>query len=166
MFGVQNQSVMVTGTASGLGYAMAECGAVVTLSDIDENGLARATEQLECRGLRVRSFVADVADPSSVRLLASMTVSEVGGLDTVFDNAGISAGPNPIIPLEGDLWPLWRLLRPRPRWPYCTPPHRLQHHRLPSAGHRGRRNSVHLELQRFGGSPSLSVQLDCTERRV
>jgi NAD(P)-dependent dehydrogenase (short-subunit alcohol dehydrogenase family) len=106
LFSVRNQSVVVTGAASGLGYAMsevmAECGAVVTLSDIDEDALEQATERLKDRGLRTRSCVADVADAANVRRLIDTTVSEVGSLDVVFANAGISAGPGPIAP-EGTI---------------------------------------------------------------
>lgn len=77
---------------------MAECGAVVTLSDIDEDALERATDRLKDRGLRTRSCIADVAEAANVRRLIDTTVSEVGSLDVVFANAGISAGPGPITP--------------------------------------------------------------------
>src|SRR5579875_2837030 len=102
LFDVSGRSVVVTGAASGLGLAiaevMAECGAVVTLADVDVTGMERAVERLLARGLRARGQVTDVADPASVRALVRDVVAELGRLDVVFANAGISAGRGPRMP--------------------------------------------------------------------
>jgi NAD(P)-dependent dehydrogenase (short-subunit alcohol dehydrogenase family) len=102
LFDVGGRSVIVTGAASGLGLAiaevMAECGAVVTLADVDAAGMERAVDRLHARGLRVRSRVVDVADPEGVRALIRGTVAELGRLDVAFVNAGISAGRGPRVP--------------------------------------------------------------------
>jgi len=66
LFDVRGTRAIVTGAASGLGFAMAEvlaeCGARVTLADIDGGRLDDSTEKLRSRGLDARSVVADVGE--------------------------------------------------------------------------------------------------------
>lgn len=97
LFDVRDARIVVTGAASGLGFAMAdvlaECGARVTLADIDAERLENSTASLAARGGRVRSFVVDVSDESRVHALIEDVVAAEGGLDVVFANAGIAAMP-------------------------------------------------------------------------
>ena len=92
LFDVRGTRVVVTGAASGLGFAMAEvlaqAGARVTLADVD----AAALERLELEG-DVRRQVVDVADAGQVDALIDGAVAAYGGLDVVFANAGISLEP-------------------------------------------------------------------------
>src|SRR5215218_3676322 len=63
IFDVRGARALVTGAASGLGFAFAEvladCGAHVTLTDVDEATLQGSTQALADRGLSVRSAVVD-----------------------------------------------------------------------------------------------------------
>jgi NAD(P)-dependent dehydrogenase (short-subunit alcohol dehydrogenase family) len=97
LFDVTGLRVVVTGAASGLGFAMAEvlaeCGARVTLADIAEDRLAASTEALRARELDARASVVDVADEDAVQGLLDDVVSEQGGVDAVFANAGLAAVP-------------------------------------------------------------------------
>jgi len=97
VFDVRGLRVVVTGAASGLGLAMAEilaeCGARVTLADIDAERLESVTASLADRGGTVRSFVVDVSDEAQVQALVDDVVAAEGGLDVVFANAGIAATP-------------------------------------------------------------------------
>jgi NAD(P)-dependent dehydrogenase (short-subunit alcohol dehydrogenase family) len=97
VFDVRGLRIVVTGAASGLGLAMAEvlseCGARVTLADVDAERLERSTRGLAERGGAVRSFVVDVSDEAQVEALVEDVVSAEGGLDVVFANAGIAAVP-------------------------------------------------------------------------
>jgi len=97
LFGVRGTRVVVTGAASGLGFAMAEvlaeCSACVTLADIAEERLERSTQRLLERGCDVRSFVVDVSDEEGVQALFDDVVAEQGGVDVVFANAGLAATP-------------------------------------------------------------------------
>jgi NAD(P)-dependent dehydrogenase (short-subunit alcohol dehydrogenase family) len=97
LFDVRDARVVVTGAASGLGFAMAEvlaeCGAHVTLADVDAERLEAVTSSLAERGAAVRSFVVDVSDESRVEALVEEVVAAEGGLDVVFANAGIAAVP-------------------------------------------------------------------------
>jgi NAD(P)-dependent dehydrogenase (short-subunit alcohol dehydrogenase family) len=99
IFDVEDARVVVTGAAVGLGFTMAEvladCGARVTLADIDAERLDASTQRLAGRGGKVRSFHVDVADASQVQALVDDVVAAEGGLDVVFANAGIAAVPGP-----------------------------------------------------------------------
>jgi NAD(P)-dependent dehydrogenase (short-subunit alcohol dehydrogenase family) len=97
LFDVRGVRAVVTGAASGLGFAMAEvladCGARVTLGDIDAERLESATRSLAERGGAVRSFVVEVSDAGGVQALIDDAVEAEDGLDAVFANAGIAAVP-------------------------------------------------------------------------
>jgi NAD(P)-dependent dehydrogenase (short-subunit alcohol dehydrogenase family) len=97
LFDVRGTRVVVTGAASGLGFAMAEvlaeCGAHVTLADIAEARLETSTANLAARGCTVRPSVVDVTDEEQVRALFDDAVAADGGVDVVFANAGVAAVP-------------------------------------------------------------------------
>jgi NAD(P)-dependent dehydrogenase (short-subunit alcohol dehydrogenase family) len=86
---LDNKVAIITGAASGIGRAtavrFAAEGAKVVVADLaDEVGLALANE---LGGLYVH---VDVADEESVKAMFAATVEAFGGLDILFNNAGIS----------------------------------------------------------------------------
>ena len=97
IFDVTGARVVVTGGASGLGFAMAEvlaeCGARVTLADVAEDRLAASAERLLARGLDARASVTDVGDEDAVESLLDEVLAAHGGVDVVFANAGLAAVP-------------------------------------------------------------------------
>lgn len=97
LFDVRGVRAIVTGAASGLGFAMAEvlaeCGARVTLADVDGERLEHVTLSLVERGWVARSFTVDVSDEGRVLALVEDVVAVDGGLDVVFANAGIASVP-------------------------------------------------------------------------
>jgi NAD(P)-dependent dehydrogenase (short-subunit alcohol dehydrogenase family) len=105
LFDVRDARVVVTGAASGLGLAMAEvmaeAGARVTLADLDPERLEVETSRLADAGGQVRSFQLDVSDRNQVRGLIDDVVSEHGGVDVLYANAGISLEPGITDPRGG-----------------------------------------------------------------
>ena len=97
LFDVAGLAVIVTGAASGIGYAyadaMADNGARVVLVDIDRAGLDQAVAKLKARGGDVRGAVADVTDRGALRAAFDRAAGELGRLDVLFANAGIDSGP-------------------------------------------------------------------------
>jgi NAD(P)-dependent dehydrogenase (short-subunit alcohol dehydrogenase family) len=91
LFDVRGARVVVTGAASGLGFAMAEvmadAGARVTLADVDADGLERAAGRLDGD---VQTAPVDVSDADAVERLFAEVVEAQGGVDVAFANAGIS----------------------------------------------------------------------------
>ncbi len=93
---LQGRKAVVTGGARGIGYGIAErllaSGAAVCLWDIDDKALDEAAQSLGHRG-EVACATVNVADPASVDAAVNATVSRLGGIDILINNAGIS-GPN------------------------------------------------------------------------
>jgi len=86
---------VVTGGASGMGYAMAERfltdGAKVVIADIEQSALDRAVEQLSTRG-EVIGVRTDVSSEVSVQALADATIERFGAVHIVCNNAGVETG--------------------------------------------------------------------------
>jgi NADP-dependent 3-hydroxy acid dehydrogenase YdfG len=84
---------VITGAASGIGFAIAERAAaeemVVVLVDIDEGALAPARAALEADGAAVHSYAVDVSDRAGVMELARRVGEEVGDAWLVVNNAGV-----------------------------------------------------------------------------
>jgi NAD(P)-dependent dehydrogenase (short-subunit alcohol dehydrogenase family) len=97
LFDVSGLATVVTGAASGIGFACAEAmsdnGARVTLLDSNTQALDAAVERLKARGGDVRGAIADVTDRAALRSAFDEAASRYGRLDVVFANAGVSGGP-------------------------------------------------------------------------
>ena len=89
-----NCIALVTGAASGIGLATAEAlareGADVALLSRPGDDLDGAQDRVKQHGGRVVTVAADVADPEAVRVAFERVESELGPVDAVHNNAGIS----------------------------------------------------------------------------
>ncbi|HHF3133089.1 TPA: SDR family NAD(P)-dependent oxidoreductase [Vibrio diabolicus] len=91
MRGLKNKVALVTGSANGIGLAIAkrlyEEGANVALADWNEEQLANAVEGFDKQ--RVSAHPIDVSDPDKVAALISDVVTRFGKLDILVNNAGV-----------------------------------------------------------------------------
>jgi NAD(P)-dependent dehydrogenase (short-subunit alcohol dehydrogenase family) len=100
----------VTGAASGLGLAIAEClardGWTLGLLDLSAVRLEQAVARLRQAGAReVAGFAGDVASPSFVEGAVGEFVARHGGLDMLVNNAGVAvAGAVELTPVEDWRW--------------------------------------------------------------
>lgn len=94
-------TAIVTGAASGIGKAISTelvlRGATVLISDIDEDGAKEVADDLRRRGQAAGSGNAlsaslDVTDADAVADVVRRFAAEHGGLDFIFNNAGIPVG--------------------------------------------------------------------------
>jgi NAD(P)-dependent dehydrogenase (short-subunit alcohol dehydrogenase family) len=87
-----HQTVIVTGGATGIGYAVAEqfvaCGANVLINGRTRAKLAAAAEKL-ARPERVAFIAADIAQPANARTIVDAVLERFGRLDVLVNNAGI-----------------------------------------------------------------------------
>jgi NADP-dependent 3-hydroxy acid dehydrogenase YdfG len=87
--------VVITGAGSGIGRALAinlaEKGALLALSDIDEGGLAETVDLVKNHGVReVRSDRLDVADRAAFAAYAETVADHFGRVNVVVNNAGVA----------------------------------------------------------------------------
>lgn len=86
---------VITGGASGMGYAMAERflaeGAAVVIADVEQGALTRAVETLSEHG-EVLGVRTDVSSEDSMRGLAEATIERFGAVHILCNNAGVETG--------------------------------------------------------------------------
>ena len=94
MFGLENKVALVTGGAGGLGKmfaeVLAEFGADVAVSDIDEETVHETAQSLERIGRRSLAIKADVSHSEDVQHMVNQTIAKLGTIDILVNNAGIT----------------------------------------------------------------------------
>ncbi len=96
---IKDQVAFVTGAGSGIGRALAlelaNRGAkAVVISDVNEEGLEETAQMVRAKQVNVISRKLDVADRDAVESLMDETIQTQGGVDLVFNNAGVALGAN------------------------------------------------------------------------
>jgi 3-oxoacyl-[acyl-carrier protein] reductase len=101
--------VIVTAAAgTGIGYATAkrcaEEGALVVISDIHQRRLGEAAERLEVvMGRRPLALLCNVTVEADVQNLFARTLSELGNVDVLMNNAGLG-GTASIVDMTDEQW--------------------------------------------------------------
>jgi NAD(P)-dependent dehydrogenase (short-subunit alcohol dehydrogenase family) len=84
---------LITGGASGIGRAtallFASSGAAVSIVDLDEAGGTAVAREITGAGGRALFVDADVSSAADCRRVVERTTAALGGLDILFNNAGI-----------------------------------------------------------------------------
>jgi NAD(P)-dependent dehydrogenase (short-subunit alcohol dehydrogenase family) len=100
--------VLLTGGATGIGRAialeMAAAGAAVAIGDTNADDGQRTAEQILAAGGRAFFSRCDVADAEQVTALVDGAVAELGRLDVLVNDAGISGGSHRLHELDIDSW--------------------------------------------------------------
>jgi NAD(P)-dependent dehydrogenase (short-subunit alcohol dehydrogenase family) len=85
---------VVTGGASGIGYAVAERlaaeGMSIVLADVEAAALEKARKELEAKGAQLLAVRTDVSKADEVERLAQKTLERFGAVHVVFNNAGVA----------------------------------------------------------------------------
>lgn len=93
---LEGKVAVVTGGAGGIGRATAELfvaeGAKVVIADLDKDAGEALAASLGEAAVFQRT---DVADEAQVQALVDKAVAQFGGLDIMFNNAGMSCAPFP-----------------------------------------------------------------------
>ncbi len=90
---LRDKVAVITGGASGIGYAMAERfaaeGMRLVLADVEEAALEAATKSLRDQGAEVFSMPTDVSDAPAVEALGAAALERFGSYHVVCNNAGV-----------------------------------------------------------------------------
>jgi 2-dehydro-3-deoxy-L-rhamnonate dehydrogenase (NAD+) len=105
---LSNRVAVVTGGASGIGYAISErlsqAGASVVIADRDEESAAAAAGRLCAGGRKALSVRAGVTRPEDVSGMVERTLDSFGRLDILVNNAGINGRNAPLWDVTDEEW--------------------------------------------------------------
>ncbi len=104
---VKDKVVLITGASSGIGEATAKLlaanGAKVVLGARRDSRLKALVSAIHEAGGEAEYRVTDVTVPEDLKALADVAVAKFGGIDAIFNNAGIMP-TSPISALHTDEW--------------------------------------------------------------
>jgi len=107
LFDLSGKVAIVTGGASGMGFASArrlgEAGAAVLIADINPQTGKKKTKELAGAGYKVDFVKCDVTQESDVTNMVDTAVKTFGGLDVMVNNAGIYP-IKPITEMDAKTW--------------------------------------------------------------
>ncbi len=96
MQSVAGKTVLITGAAMGMGKIYAQLtvkeGGQAVLWDINEQALNATAAELRAKGGKVHTYVVDVSRLEAIQQAAERVKKEVGGVDILFNNAGVVRG--------------------------------------------------------------------------
>jgi NAD(P)-dependent dehydrogenase (short-subunit alcohol dehydrogenase family) len=99
---------LITGSAGGIGLgiatACAAAGMRIVLSDIDEPVLAEAAQQLGATGAEVMAVPLDVTDRDAWADLAERIPAQLGPVQLLVNNAGVSTSGLALDQIEPAMW--------------------------------------------------------------
>jgi len=104
IFDFSGKTVVITGGAKGIGFAIAqrfaEAGANVVISDIDEKV---GKEKAKALGEKCVFIKADVSQEVDIKNLVAKTIENFKSLDVFINNAGIFPS-SPVLEMPCELW--------------------------------------------------------------
>jgi 3-oxoacyl-[acyl-carrier protein] reductase len=114
---LKNRTAIVTGGARGIGFAIAKrmlaSGATVVLWDVDAAALDEAGAALQDQDNvnenengngRIYAGVVDVTDEAAIARAVAADLRELGKVDILINNAGITGGNAPLWQLAPEVW--------------------------------------------------------------
>ena len=87
------RTAVVTGAASGIGFALArglaQAGAAVVINARNADKLAQAAQTLRAEGATVHALAFDVTDAAAVAKAVAAIEADIGPIDILVNNAGM-----------------------------------------------------------------------------
>jgi 3-oxoacyl-[acyl-carrier protein] reductase len=89
---LENRVAVVTGSAQGMGYAIATAladeGATVVITDINKTQIDAAVDSLKARGCQAAGYPMDVTKKTDVQAVMASVKKDLGSIDILVNNAG------------------------------------------------------------------------------
>ena len=111
MHRLAGKAALITGGTSGIGHAtallFAQEGASVVVTGRDAargEQVVTALEEAQPEGRHVAFVRCDVRDASACRAAVEQAVEVMGGLDVLFNNAGVFFGQRPVTATSEEIW--------------------------------------------------------------
>ena len=106
---LENKVALITGAGNGIGretaLLFAAEGAAVAAVDMNETAVQAVAAEINASGGRAIAIVADVSEAASCEQMVATTENEFGGLDILFNNAGIMmSADGDAVSTEEDVW--------------------------------------------------------------
>ena len=106
-FGLKGRTALVTGSAKGIGLAIAtafgRAGATVVLNDVNEKSCAESADMLKGEGISVTSVCFDVSDHEAVKNAKTQLESQGVTVDILVNNAG-NQNRKPMVEMTSAEW--------------------------------------------------------------
>jgi len=91
---LQGKRTLVTGAGQGIGHAISlalgQAGASVAVADIDAALAKNTASKIESMGCKTMSLEIDVSSLSDIAKMVTGVVRELGGIDVLVNNAGVT----------------------------------------------------------------------------
>lgn len=106
-FGLSGQTALITGGASGLGYAMAcslgQAGARIVINDLNQEACIKAVEQLSALNISACAAAFDVSDALAAKAAIDELELKKRSIDILISNAG-NQNRSPVIDQTPEIW--------------------------------------------------------------
>ena len=113
---LEGKKAIITGAATGIGavtaHMFAQEGAAVVVADINEEAAQRTVAEIRDHGGEAHFVRCDVTKESEVEALIKNGVEALGGLTSLFNNAGAQRS-GPVTEFEQEQWDLLMAVNPR-----------------------------------------------------
>ena len=105
---LEGRVAVITGAGSGIGRATSQLfakeGAKVLCFDRAAEAVEETADLIRKAGGTAIAMAGDAGEEADVKAAIDRAVSELGGLDVVYANAGISGGGTPMAELDAKFW--------------------------------------------------------------
>jgi len=89
---LKGRVAIVTGSGQGMGLAIASCcakeGAKIVITDINDETIAKAVEEIKTYGVEALGVRMDVTSKEQIKAMAETAVKTWGRIDILVNNAG------------------------------------------------------------------------------